>query len=228
MNKKSGTSKDAADKLVKGIRRKTRKQYSAEEKIRIVLAGPPAEERATDQGPRAKDREPRTVVRIPRTSARDPRTVAKRRGPWSLELGPRLPNPKMLFFNSHFGADMQFKRGNEIGVATRFGPDWPGERCGARTKAGTLCQRPAVKKTGRCTRHGGKSTGPRTEEGRARIAAAQLKHGRLTKEARAEAKRRAQVGREIRAELREIERELMAGGLLAKDWRAAFEPMPGE
>ena len=39
MNKKSGTSKDAADKLVKGIRRKTRKQYSAEEKIRIVLDG---------------------------------------------------------------------------------------------------------------------------------------------------------------------------------------------
>jgi len=27
MNKKSGTSKDAADKLVKGIKRKTRKQY---------------------------------------------------------------------------------------------------------------------------------------------------------------------------------------------------------
>ena len=39
MNKKSGKSKDAADKLVKGIKRKTRKQYSAEEKIRIVLAG---------------------------------------------------------------------------------------------------------------------------------------------------------------------------------------------
>ena len=38
MNQKSGTSKDAADKLVKGIKRKTRKQYSAEEKIRIVLA----------------------------------------------------------------------------------------------------------------------------------------------------------------------------------------------
>ena len=39
MNKKSGTSKDAADKLVRGIKRKTRKHYSAEEKIRIVLAG---------------------------------------------------------------------------------------------------------------------------------------------------------------------------------------------
>ena len=32
MNKKSGTSKDAADKLVRGIKRKIRKQYSAEEK----------------------------------------------------------------------------------------------------------------------------------------------------------------------------------------------------
>jgi transposase len=44
MNKKSGTSKSAADKLVKNIRRKTRKHYSAEEKIRIVLAGLRGEE----------------------------------------------------------------------------------------------------------------------------------------------------------------------------------------
>ena len=44
MNRKSGTSKDAADKLVRGIKRKTRKQYSAEEKIRIVLAGLRGEE----------------------------------------------------------------------------------------------------------------------------------------------------------------------------------------
>ena len=39
MNKKSGQSKAAADKLVKIIRRKTRQTYSAEEKIRIVLEG---------------------------------------------------------------------------------------------------------------------------------------------------------------------------------------------
>ena len=39
MNKKSGSSKTAADKLVKSIRRKTRQTYSAEEKIRIILAG---------------------------------------------------------------------------------------------------------------------------------------------------------------------------------------------
>ncbi len=44
MNKKSGTSKDAADKLVRGIKRKTRKHYSAEERIRIVLAGLRGEE----------------------------------------------------------------------------------------------------------------------------------------------------------------------------------------
>jgi len=44
MNKKSGTSKDAADQLVRGIKRKTRKHYSAEEKIRIVLAGLRGEE----------------------------------------------------------------------------------------------------------------------------------------------------------------------------------------
>ena len=39
MMKKPETSKDAADKLVKSIRRKTRQTYSAGEKIRIVLAG---------------------------------------------------------------------------------------------------------------------------------------------------------------------------------------------
>ena len=44
MNKKPGTSKDAADKLVKNIRRKTRQTYSAEDKIRIVLAGLRGEE----------------------------------------------------------------------------------------------------------------------------------------------------------------------------------------
>ena len=44
MNKKPGTSKDAADKLVKNIRRKARQTYSAEEKIRIVLAGLRGEE----------------------------------------------------------------------------------------------------------------------------------------------------------------------------------------
>jgi hypothetical protein len=30
-----------------------------------------------------------------------------------------------------------------IGIEWRFGPDWPGQRCGAKTRRGTACQRPA-------------------------------------------------------------------------------------
>lgn len=44
MTKKPTTPKDAADKVVKNIRRKTRQTYSSEEKIRIVLAGLRGEE----------------------------------------------------------------------------------------------------------------------------------------------------------------------------------------
>lgn len=52
-------------------------------------------------------------------------------------------------------------------------------RCGACTRAGHPCQAPAVwderrnrPVNGRCRLHGGRSTGPRTPEGRAKIAAA--------------------------------------------------------
>ena len=44
MNKKSGTIKTSATKLVKYIHRKTRPTYSSEEQIRIVLAGLRGEE----------------------------------------------------------------------------------------------------------------------------------------------------------------------------------------
>ena len=44
MTKKPQTSKDAAEKVLKNIRRKTRQTYSSEEKIRIVLAGLRGEE----------------------------------------------------------------------------------------------------------------------------------------------------------------------------------------
>src|ERR1700719_4334042 len=39
MSQKSGTTKLSSERIVKDIRRATRKQYSAEEKIRIVLDG---------------------------------------------------------------------------------------------------------------------------------------------------------------------------------------------
>ena len=111
-------------------------------------------------------------------------------------------------------------KGNvSIGLETRFGPKWPGKRCGARTKTGGECQRPAVKKTGRCTRHGGKSTGPRTQAGRDKIAARHTIHGRYSKENRFASKKRAQTLRKINKELKEIETNLIDLGALDKNWR---------
>jgi hypothetical protein len=115
-------------------------------------------------------------------------------------------------------------KGNvKIGLETRFGPDWPGIRCGAKTKKGGSCQRPAVNRSGRCTRHGGKSTGPRTQAGRDKIAALHTTHGRLTKEKRQEAKRRAAVGRKVRAEVKQIEASLIEQGLLCRSWRQNWQ-----
>jgi len=50
-------------------------------------------------------------------------------------------------------------------------------RCGAKTRAGgCACRQPAMA-NGRCRFHGGKSTGARTAEGRARCARARRTHG---------------------------------------------------
>ena len=37
---------------------------------------------------------------------------------------------------------------SELGRPTRFGPNWPGKRCLAKTRRGTPCQRPAFKHNG--------------------------------------------------------------------------------
>jgi hypothetical protein len=61
------------------------------------------------------------------------------------------------------------------------------KRCTAKsTRTGQQCRRPALRssRTQKCGHHGGRSTGPRTVEGRARIAAAQTKHGQETLQAR--------------------------------------------
>jgi hypothetical protein len=47
------------------------------------------------------------------------------------------------------------------------------DRCGAKTRMGSPCQAPSVHGRDRCRMHGGLSTGPKTPEGRARIAEAQ-------------------------------------------------------
>jgi hypothetical protein len=111
----------------------------------------------------------------------------------------------------------------EKGIPWRFGPDWPGQRCGAKTRKGTLCQRPAYKRNGRCSLHGGRSTGPKTEDGLARLAAARSTHGNYTKEKRAEAKRFAEQGRQMRGELKELETWFVDHGHLDKNWRDQFK-----
>ena len=110
-----------------------------------------------------------------------------------------------------------------IGKYWRFGPDYPGPRCGARTRRGTPCQSPAYKHNHRCRLHGGLATGPRTEEGLARLTASKIKHGKFTKERREAAKRRAQVARELRAELTELETWFVDRGLLDTKWRDLFK-----
>ena len=109
-----------------------------------------------------------------------------------------------------------------IGIEWRFGPDWPGQRCGAKTRRGTPCQCPANKKNGRCRLHGGASTGARSEAGLARISAANLPYGEFTKDKLQKRRANAAKGREIRKELRQMERDLIASGLLDKHWRDSF------
>ena len=103
------------------------------------------------------------------------------------------------------------------GVETRFGPNWPGQRCLAKTRRGTTCQRPAYKHNGRCGLHGGLSTGARTPEGLKRISEAHLKHGRMTKDKLAEQRRLADEGRILKARLKRIENLLIDAGLMPED-----------
>jgi hypothetical protein len=92
--------------------------------------------------------------------------------------------------------------------APLWGPESKVQRCLALTRRGTLCQKPAEvhPSTGRrlrCRLHGGRS-GPRTQEGKARIAAANFKHGRYSK-----------AGRETRKA--ELEARKIAQGIYTSD-----------
>ena len=104
-----------------------------------------------------------------------------------------------------------------------YGPNWQGQRCEARTRRGTLCQRPGTKQNGKCRLHGGCSTGPRTEKGLARLTASKITHGETTAANRAKARSRAKIGRQVRRELRAIETWALDQGYLAEDWRDKFK-----
>ena len=109
-------------------------------------------------------------------------------------------------------------KGNvRIGIHTRFGPNWPGQRCLAKTRRGTNCQRAAYKHNGRCALHGGLSTGARTPEGLKRILKANLKHGRQTKDKLAAQRHAAEVWRRVRGELKRLERQIVDAGLMPDD-----------
>ena len=95
----------------------------------------------------------------------------------------------------------------EAGHATRFGPNWPGKRCLARTRRGSPCQNPAIRGRSRCKLHGGKSTGPKSIEGKARVAAANTRHGRRSKA-------HVEKVKAINAELRQLTCELKRDGLI--------------
>jgi hypothetical protein len=55
-------------------------------------------------------------------------------------------------------------------------------RCGAKTRAGGSCMVRVEFGKARCRFHGGLSTGPKTEAGRARVAEAQRRRWRLYRE----------------------------------------------
>ncbi len=82
--------------------------------------------------------------------------------------------------------------------------------CNARTRSRDACRRFGNFKNRRCHIYGGKSTGPRTDEGRQRIPKAHFKQGRRSKSY-------LQQRHDLKTELRSIEADLIKTGLLKKD-----------
>jgi hypothetical protein len=71
----------------------------------------------------------------------------------------------------------------------RFGPNFPGKRCGAKTRAGGKCLKPASLGTPRCITHGARGGAPRGE------AHGMYKTGQHTIQAVAERRLKADAGR---------------------------------
>ena len=86
-------------------------------------------------------------------------------------------------------------------VYWQFGPNWPGRRCGAKTRRGTACLKPALKTNRRCQLHGGRGGAPSGEKN------GNYKHGRRTKKAIA-------AHQNSMARVRELERMARELGVL--------------
>ena len=79
------------------------------------------------------------------------------------------------------------------------------------------CQAPAIKGKTKCRFHGGRSTGSRTPEGKARQIAANTKHGRETRAIREERSAKLAV-------LYEIEKEMRSMGMVEGSWVSRKPP----
>ena len=91
-------------------------------------------------------------------------------------------------------------------------------QCNAKSKrTKQQCRNPAIKGKTKCKHHGGRSTGSRTPEGKARQIAANTIHGRETRTIRQE--RSAKL-----AELYEIEKEMRSMGMVEGSWVSRKPP----
>jgi len=91
-------------------------------------------------------------------------------------------------------------------------------QCDAKSKrTKQQCRNPAIKGKTKCKHHGGRSTGSRTAEGKARQIAANTKNGNETRAIREE--RSAKM-----AELYEIEKEMRSMGIVEGSWVSRKPP----
>jgi len=116
---------------------------------------------------------------------------------------------KREFLNNGISKRGRLLNGNPAGDPTTS------PRCGARSKrTGQPCKAPGVRRPdgsySRCKFHGGRSTGPRTEAGRARCAQNALRHGRYTAAAKAARAEQHTKRRALRTKLKALEQQILA------------------
>ncbi len=85
-------------------------------------------------------------------------------------------------------------------------------RCQARNRVGYQCGKPAIRNKRVCRNHGGRSTGPKSEAGKAKIRAVSLIHGRRSAEGMKKAT-------EAAARVRELEDALIVLGAIPEGSR---------
>ena len=85
-------------------------------------------------------------------------------------------------------------------------------RCQARNRAGKQCGKPAIRNKRVCSNHGGRSTGPKSEAGKAKIRAVSLIHGRRSAEG-------MKKGTEAAARVRQLEDALIVLGAIPEGSR---------